>query len=154
MWTHTWMSFTSHTFTSLPLVHTPNPDFWGNVFDLASCWFASLLFIETFTRHNLWIWSSVGFRISQISVPYLLRFVTSGLRRFKIPDLRRFATSGLRRFKIPDHRRFATSGLRRFKYIDLRRFATWGLRRFKIPDLRRFATSGLRRFKITDLCNV
>jgi hypothetical protein len=40
------MSFTSrdlrgwfHTFTSLPLVHTPNPDFWGNVFDLASFWF-------------------------------------------------------------------------------------------------------------------
>jgi hypothetical protein len=27
MWTHTWMSFTSHIFTSLPLVHTQNPDF-------------------------------------------------------------------------------------------------------------------------------
>jgi hypothetical protein len=27
MRTHTWMSFTSHIFTSLPLVHTPNPDF-------------------------------------------------------------------------------------------------------------------------------
>jgi hypothetical protein len=40
------MSFTSrelrgwfHTFTSLPLVHTPNPDFLGSVFDLASYWF-------------------------------------------------------------------------------------------------------------------
>jgi hypothetical protein len=29
MWTHTWMSFSSHTFTSLPLVHTLNPDFLG-----------------------------------------------------------------------------------------------------------------------------
>jgi hypothetical protein len=27
MWTHTWMSFSSHTFTSLPLVHTLNPGF-------------------------------------------------------------------------------------------------------------------------------
>jgi hypothetical protein len=143
MWTHTWMSFTSHTFTSLPLVHTSNPDFWGNVFDLASYWFTSLLFIETFTRHNLRIWSSVDFWISQIlilefhrsRIPDFLRFVTSGLRRFKIPDLHRFATSGLRWFKIPDLRRFATSGLRGFKIPDLRRFAISGLRRFKIPDL-------------------
>jgi hypothetical protein len=29
MWTHTQTSFTSHTFTSLPLVHTLNPDFLG-----------------------------------------------------------------------------------------------------------------------------
>jgi hypothetical protein len=29
MWTHTRMSFSSHIFTSLPLVHTPNPDFLG-----------------------------------------------------------------------------------------------------------------------------
>jgi hypothetical protein len=27
VWTCTWMPFSSHTFTSLPLVHTPNPDF-------------------------------------------------------------------------------------------------------------------------------
>jgi hypothetical protein len=66
MWTHTWTSFTSHTFTSLPLVHTSNPDFWGNVFDLVSYWFTSLLFIETLTCHNLRIWSSVDSRISQI----------------------------------------------------------------------------------------
>jgi hypothetical protein len=53
MWTHTLMSFTTHTFTSVPLVHTLNPDFWGNVFDLASCWFANLLFMEAFLHHNL-----------------------------------------------------------------------------------------------------
>jgi hypothetical protein len=122
VWTHTWMFFTSHIFTSLPLVHTPNPDFWGNIFDLASSRFASLLFIETSKHHNLWIWSSIDSRISQIPVPDLRRFVTSGLRRFKIPDLRRFATSGLRRFEIPDLHRFATSGLRRFTIPDLRRF--------------------------------
>jgi hypothetical protein len=146
MWTHTWMSFTSHTFTSLPLVHTLNPDFWGNVFDLASCWFANLLFMEAFLRHNLRISPSVDFRISQILVQDLLRFVTLVLRRF--------ATSGASQVKIPDLRRFATSGLRRFKIPDLRRFATSGLRKFKIPDLRRFVTSGLCKFKISDLHNV
>jgi hypothetical protein len=132
------MSFTSHTFTNLPLVPTPNPDFWGNVFDFASSRFASLLFIETSTHHNPRIWSSVDSGISQIPVPDLCRFVTSGLRRFEITDLHRFATPGLRRFKIPDLRKFTTSGLRRFKVPDLRRFATSGLRRFTIPDLRRF----------------
>jgi hypothetical protein len=136
-----------------------NPDFWGNVFDLASYWFMSPLSIETFTRHNPRIWSSVDSRISQIPIsefrrfriPDFFWFVTSGLRRFKIPDLQRFVTSGLRRFKIPDLRRFATAGLRRFKIPHLRRFATLGLRRFKISVLHRFATSGLRRFKIPDL---
>jgi hypothetical protein len=29
MWTHTRMSFSSNTFTNLPLVHTLNPDFLG-----------------------------------------------------------------------------------------------------------------------------
>jgi hypothetical protein len=35
------------------LVHTSNPDFWGNVFDLASCWFPNLLYMKIFMRHNL-----------------------------------------------------------------------------------------------------
>jgi hypothetical protein len=55
-----------HTFTSLPLVHTSNPDFWGNVFDLASCWFPNLLYTEIFAHHNLWIWTSLDSRISQV----------------------------------------------------------------------------------------
>jgi hypothetical protein len=66
------MSFTSrdlrgwfHIFTSLPLVHTSNLDFWGNVFDLASCWFPNLLYTEIFTHHNLRIWTSLDSRISQ-----------------------------------------------------------------------------------------
>jgi hypothetical protein len=146
MWTHTWMSFTSHTFTSLPLIHTSNPNFCGNIFDLASSWFASLLFIETFMRHNLRIWSLVDFWISQIPI---LEF-----HRSRIPDFLRFVTSGLCRFKIPNLHRFTTPGLRGFKISDLRRFATSGLRRFKIPDLRRFTISELRRFKIPDLHNV
>jgi hypothetical protein len=130
------MSFTSHTFTSLPLVHTPNSNFWGNVFDLASNRFASLLFIETSRHHNLRIWFSIDSRISQIPVP--------DLRRFEILDLHRFATSEVRRFEIPDLHRFATSGLRGFETSDLRRFVTSGLRRFE--------TSYLRRFKIPNLC--
>jgi hypothetical protein len=41
-------------------------------------------------------------------IPDLLRFVTSGLHRFKIPDLHKFVTSRLRKFKIPDHHKFTT----------------------------------------------
>jgi hypothetical protein len=48
------MSFTSrdlrgkfHTFTSLPLGHTFNPDFRSDVFDLASSWSPKLLFMKT-----------------------------------------------------------------------------------------------------------
>jgi hypothetical protein len=132
------MSFTSHTFTSLPLVHTPNPDFWGNVFDLASSRFASLLFIETSRHHNLRIWFSIDSRISHIPVP--------DLRRFEIPYLHRFATSEVRRFEILDLHRFRTSRLRRFETSDLRRFATSGLRRFVTSDLRRFEILNLHKF--------
>jgi hypothetical protein len=39
--------------TSLLLVHTSNAGFRGNVFDLASHWFASFLFTQTLTRRNL-----------------------------------------------------------------------------------------------------
>jgi hypothetical protein len=67
------MSFTSsdlrgwfHIFTSLPLVHTSNPDFWDNVFDLDSCWFLNLLYVDIFTHHNLRIWTSLDSRISQV----------------------------------------------------------------------------------------
>jgi hypothetical protein len=67
----------------------------------------------------------------------LLRFVTSGLRRFKIPEFHRFVTSGLRRFEILEFRRFMTSGLRRFEILEFRRFVTSGLCRFEIPDLLR-----------------
>jgi hypothetical protein len=66
VWTCTWMSFTSrdlrgwfHTFTSLSLVHTPNPDFWGSVFDLASSWFPNPSFMKISAYHNS--------RISQVS---------------------------------------------------------------------------------------
>jgi hypothetical protein len=55
-----------HTFTSLPLVHTSNSDFWDNVFDLASCWFPNLLYTEIFTHHNIRIWTSLDSRISQV----------------------------------------------------------------------------------------
>jgi hypothetical protein len=75
------------------------------------------------------------FQIFSGYIPNLLRFVTSGLHRFKIPDLHKFVTSGLHRFKIP----------------DLHKFVTWRLHRFKIPDLHKFVTSRLRRFKIPDL---
>jgi hypothetical protein len=153
MWTHTWMSFTSHTFTSMPLIHTSNPNFCGNIFGLASSWFASLLFIETFMRHNLRIWSLVDFRISQIPVPDLLRYVALGLRRFKIPDLRRFATSGLRRFKIQifvGSRLQGFAGSRFQIFIDLRLRGFVGSRFLIIADswLRGFAGSRFQIFAV------
>jgi hypothetical protein len=53
------MSFTSrdlrgwfHIFTSLPLIHMSNPDFWGNVFDLASSWFLNPFCMKIFTHQN------------------------------------------------------------------------------------------------------
>jgi hypothetical protein len=84
-------------------------------------------------------------------IPDLLRFVTSGLHRFKIPDLHKFVTSGLRRFKIPDLHKFATSRLRRFKIPDPHKFATLRLRRFKIPDLHRinYPESSFHEFRQT-----
>jgi hypothetical protein len=155
MWTHTWMSFTSHTFTSLPLVHTPNLDFWGNVFDLASSWFASLLFIETFTRHNLRIWSSVGFRISQILVQDLLRFTTPGLCRFKIQI---FADSRLQGFAGSRFQIFEDSRLRGFAGSRFQIFADSRLRGFAGSRFQIFVDSRLRgfigsRFKIFAMFN-
>jgi hypothetical protein len=52
------MSFTSRdlrgwfqTFTSLPLVHTPNLDFWSDVFDLSSSKTPKFLFMKTTLKH-------------------------------------------------------------------------------------------------------
>jgi hypothetical protein len=135
MWTHTWMSFTSHTFTSLPLVHTPNLDFLRQ-----RLWLGFLLVRESPHSGNLHIsrlpnsnfsgfpnsadsWFH-GFADSWLRVFTGLRL--QELRRFKALDLHRFATLELRSFKIPDLRKFVTSELRRFKVPDLRRF--------KIPE--------------------
>jgi hypothetical protein len=113
MWTHTWMSFSSRTFTSLPLVHTLNPDFLRR-----HLWLCFLLAREFRCSQNLrapWLPNLTFERFPNFPV-----FRSSWLRRFEIPDHRVFATPRLRGFKIPDHRVFATSRLRRFKIPDHR----------------------------------
>jgi hypothetical protein len=170
VWTYTWMSFTSHTFTSLPLVHTPNLDFlrW-------SLWLGLLLIHESphsGSLHTLrppnsnfgrllnfadfrfrdfagsWLRELCGSKTSD-----LRKSATSELRRFEIPDLRKSATSEIRRFEIPDLRKFKIPELRGLKFPDLRRFKIPELRRSRASDLRKFTTSELHRFKIPDFAS-
>jgi hypothetical protein len=143
MWTHTWMSFTSHTFTRLPLVHTPNPDFLRQ-----RLWLGFLLVRESPHPGNLHIPrlsnsdfsgfpNSADSRFHDLAGSWFRVFTGSRpqeLRRFKASDLHRFATLELHRFRAPDFRKFATLELRRFQIPDLRKFATSGLRSFKIPE--------------------
>jgi hypothetical protein len=138
------MSFTSHIFTSLPLVHTLNPDFlrWH-------IWLCFLLVRESPRSGNLhvpWLPNS-----SSIIFPNFTDSRSSWLRRFTALSLYEFATSRFRRFKIPSHRAFATPRLREFQIPDHRAFATPRLREFQIPDSHEFATPRLREFQIPDL---
>jgi hypothetical protein len=121
MWTHTQMSFSSHTFTSLPLVHTLNPDFLRR-----QLWLCFLLVCEFPCS---WL--------RRFEIPNRCVFATPRLRRFKIPDHCVFATPRLHRFKIPNYRVFATPRFRRFKIPYHREFMTSGLRRFEIPENRK-----------------
>jgi hypothetical protein len=143
MWTHIWMSFTSHTFTSLHLVHTLNQDF---------------------LKQRLWLGFLLVREFPHSGNPHMPRLPNLDFSGFpNSADSRFHGLAGswlrvftgsrpqeLRRFKASDLHRFATLELRRFKASDLRKFATLELRRFQIPDLRKFATSGLRRFKIPE----
>jgi hypothetical protein len=101
------MSFTSHIFISLPLVHTLNPDFlrW-------QLWLCFLLVRESPRSrkpHALWLPNS-----SSITFPNSTDSRSSWLYRFMALSLHEFATSGLSRFEIPSHCTFATPRLREF----------------------------------------
>jgi hypothetical protein len=109
MWTHTRMSFPSHTFTSLQLVHTLNPDLLG--------W-------------QLWLCFSL---IREFPVQ---DFRSSWLCRFEILDFRMFMIPMIHRFKIPENRMFVTPRLRGPKIPENRLFVTLRLRRPKIPENR------------------
>jgi hypothetical protein len=95
------MSFTSHDlrgwihiFTSLPLVHTSSPDFWGYVFDLASSWFPIASFMKIFTYHDS--------RTSQVSDR-----VTSQVRELRpsqVPDSITSQVREPRASQVPDSR--------------------------------------------------
>jgi hypothetical protein len=78
-------------FTSLPLVYTLNPDFWGDVFDLAPSWSPNLLFMKITVHYGSRIKTSPDWWTSQI--PELRRILISELRRFLILELHRFQPS-------------------------------------------------------------
>jgi hypothetical protein len=91
------MSFTSHTFTSLPLVHTLNPDFLRR-----QLWLCFLLVREcsrSGSLHAPWFPNS-----SSNIFPNFADSRSSWLRRFMALSLHEFATSGPSRFKIPSYR--------------------------------------------------
>jgi hypothetical protein len=125
------MSFTSHIFTSLLLVHTLNPDFLRR-----QLWLCFLLVRECSRSGNLqapWLPNS-----SSIIFPNFTDSRSSWLRRFMTLSLHEFATSGLSRFKIPSHHAFAILRLREFGSPVHCAFATPRLREFQTPDLREF----------------
>jgi hypothetical protein len=100
MWTRTWMSFTSHTFTSLPLVHTPNPDFFRR-----RLWLCFLLIRESSDSGNLrapWIPNSTCSRFPNFTDLRFRGFASSWLWVFTSSLLRSFAGS---RFQIFAHSR-------------------------------------------------
>jgi hypothetical protein len=124
--THTQMSFTSHIFTSLPLVHTLNLDFLRRYL-----WLCFLLVRESPAQEIFTYCDS-------IILPNFTDSRSSWFRRFTALSLYEFATSRLRRFKIPSHRAFATPRLREFRIPGHCVFATPRLREFQIQDLREF----------------
>jgi hypothetical protein len=115
------MSFTSrdlrgwfHIFTSLPLVHTSNPDFWGYVFDLASSWFPNPSFMKIFTYHDS--------RILQVSDRITSQVCDS--RASRVHDFRALQVHDSRASQVNDSRasRFMIPALREFMISELRRF--------------------------------
>jgi hypothetical protein len=122
MWTHTRMSFSSHIFTSLPLVHTSNPDFLGR-----QLWLCFLPVREFSVR---------DFQNRLLADSRISTLRSSWLRWFEIPAFRKFMTPRLRRFVIPESRMFATPKFRRPKIPENRMFATPRLHRSKIPENR------------------
>jgi hypothetical protein len=85
MWTHTRMSFSSHTFTSLPLVHTPNPNFLGRQLWL----FFSL--VREFPRSRLP--NQTSDRFPNFPSPEVRDFAGSRFQTFACSRLQGFADS-------------------------------------------------------------
>jgi hypothetical protein len=142
------MSFTSHTFTSLPLVHTSNPNFLRR-----RLWLGILLIRESPHSGNLhapWLPSSnfskfpnfADFRFRGFAGSWLRVFTCSrpqGLRGFKIPDLHKFATPS---FVGPGLRIFASS---RFRSFTGSRFQIFTGSRFLITHFTNFVKLDVSR---------
>jgi hypothetical protein len=120
------MTFTSrdlrgwfHTFTGLPLVHTSNPDFWDDVFDLASPWLP-----------KLYSWKSPVIGVSELRLletPEFRRFQVSWTSQVsRLPNFAGSRSPELHQF--PDSRTSQVPGLLNFAS-------------FQTPELRRFQVS-------------
>jgi hypothetical protein len=121
------MSFTSHIFTSLPLVHTLNPDFLRR-----HLWLCFLLVRESPRSGNL-------------HVPWLPNSSSIILPNFTDSRFHDFAGSWLRVFTSSRLRGFAGSWLRVFTSSRLRGFAGfWDFRIIACSRLQGFARSWLR----------
>jgi hypothetical protein len=131
------MSFTSHdlrgwfhTFTSLPLVHTSNPDFWGNVFDLASYWFPNFLCTGIFARHDPRIWTSLDSRASPIHDSRSSRvhdFSSSQIHDFKASQVHDSRSSQIRDFKALHVHDSRSSQIRDLKASQVSTTLKWTL---------------------------
>jgi hypothetical protein len=106
---HTRMSFSPNIFTSLPPVHTQNPDFLGRQLWLrffAGSWMSPCLTSELDHRKIPESIALRGSRYRQLEIPCFRVFATPCLLRTKTPELRIFANLKLRRFQAPEDREF------------------------------------------------
>jgi hypothetical protein len=122
MWTHTRMSFSSHTFTSLSLVHTPNPDFLGR---------------------QLWLCFSLVREFPRSRLP---NQTSDRFPNFSSSKVRDFASSRFQTFACSWLRGFADSRFPKIACLRLRGFA--GPRFPKIACLRLLGFAGPRFRKI------
>jgi hypothetical protein len=126
MWTHTRMSFSSHTFTSLPLVHT-KPGLFG-------------MTTLTLLLSGSWISPRTTSELDFWQIPELAVLRSSWLCQFEVPGFRMFATPSLRRFKIPENRMSANLRLRRSKIPEIACSRPRGFVGSQIPENRECPT--------------
>jgi hypothetical protein len=151
MWTYIWMSFTSHTFTSLPLVHTPNPDFLRR-----RLWLCFLLVRESPRLGNLrapWLSNLTFSRFLNFTDSRFHGSAGSWLRVFMSLRLRSFTGSRFHIIARSRLRGFAGSGFQIFARSRLRGFAGSRFQIFARSRLRGFAGSRFQIFGRLRLCS-
>jgi hypothetical protein len=140
MWTHTRMSFSSHTFTSLPLVHTPNPDFLGR-----QLWLCFSL-VREFPRSRLP--NQTSDRFPNFPSSEVRDFTGSRFQTFACSWLRGFADSRFPKIACPRLQGFAGPRFLKVACSRLRGFT--GQRFLKIACSRLRGFAGPRFLKITN----
>jgi hypothetical protein len=101
------MSFSSNIFTSLPPVHTQNPDFLGRQLwhcFFAGSWISPCMTPELGPRQTPESAALRSSRHRQLEISGFRMFATPHLLRITIPEIRKFANLKLRRFQAPENR--------------------------------------------------